>query len=47
MASLAREGAALVKDKDRKAILDNVAALGDFLAERMPALLEEWKTLIS
>ena len=45
MAALAREGLSLMNDAphDRRAVLEDVAALGDFLAERMPALLEEWR----
>jgi DNA-binding MarR family transcriptional regulator len=44
MAALAREGLLLLKDAppERRAILEDVAALGDFLAERMPALLDQW-----
>jgi DNA-binding transcriptional regulator GbsR (MarR family) len=44
MAALAREGLELLKDASpaRRAILEDTAALGDFLAERMPALLQEW-----
>lgn len=45
MAALAREGLVLLKDAPpgRRAVLEDVAALGDFLAKRMPALLEEWR----
>jgi DNA-binding MarR family transcriptional regulator len=45
MAALAREGLSLMKDAPpgRRGVLEDVAALGDFLAERMPALLEEWR----
>ena len=45
MAALAREGLSLLNDAppDRRGVLEDVAALGDFLAERMPALLEEWR----
>ncbi len=41
---LAREGLKLLKDApaERKQILEEVAALNDFLAQRMPVLLEEW-----
>jgi hypothetical protein len=41
MAAVAREGLALLQDAPtaRRAILEEVAALGDFLAEKMPALL--------
>jgi hypothetical protein len=28
---------------DRRAVLEEVAALGDFLAEKMPAVFEEWR----
>lgn len=43
-AVLAREGLALlIKAKpDRRAWLEEMAALSDFLAERMPALQKEW-----
>ena len=46
MAALAREALTLLTDAppDRRAVLEDVAALGDFLAERMPALLDEWRT---
>jgi hypothetical protein len=27
----------------RRAVLEEVAALGDFLAEKMPAVYEEWR----
>lgn len=42
---MAREGLTLLQDapSDRQAVLEEVAALGDFLAEKMPALLEEWR----
>jgi DNA-binding MarR family transcriptional regulator len=45
MAALAREGLSLLTDAppDRRRVLEDVAALGDFLAERMPALLDEWR----
>jgi DNA-binding MarR family transcriptional regulator len=45
MAALAREGLALLQDAppDRRAVLEDVAALGDFLGARMPALYEEWR----
>jgi DNA-binding MarR family transcriptional regulator len=44
-AAVAREGLALLKDAPpaRRALLEDVAALGDFLAEKMPALLDEWR----
>jgi DNA-binding MarR family transcriptional regulator len=43
-AALAREGIDILKDapKERKVMLQEVAALYDFLADRMPALLKEW-----
>jgi hypothetical protein len=46
MAALAREALTLVPDAppDRRGVLEDAAALGDFLAERMPALLDEWRT---
>ncbi|MGH3198794.1 MAG: hypothetical protein ACRDOH_13320 [Streptosporangiaceae bacterium] len=45
MAALAREGLALLENAppDRRAVLEEVAALGDFLVEKMPAVLEEWR----
>jgi hypothetical protein len=47
MAALAREGLSLMADAPpgRRAVLQDVAALGDFLAERMPSLLEELRAL--
>jgi hypothetical protein len=44
MASLAREGLELVKDAspERRQALEATAALGDFLAGRLPQLFEEW-----
>lgn len=43
-AALAREALALLTDGStgRRAIIEEGAAFYDFLAERMPALLEEW-----
>jgi len=43
-AALAREGLALLEDApaDRRVALEEIAALADLLAERMPELLEEW-----
>ena len=43
-AVLAREGLALLNkaEPDRRAWLEEMGALSDFLAERMPALKEEW-----
>jgi hypothetical protein len=45
LAALAREGLAVLRDAptDRRAVLEEVAALGDFLAEKMPAVYEEWR----
>lgn len=46
MADLAREGLALLGDSappERRAALEEIADLADFLAERLPALLEEWR----
>jgi DNA-binding MarR family transcriptional regulator len=45
MAALAREGLTLLQDAPpaRRDVMEDVAALGDFLAEKMPALLEEWR----
>jgi hypothetical protein len=45
MTALAREGLALAKDPPRRAILEEVAAMGEFLAERMPQLLAEWRAI--
>jgi len=45
MASLAREGLAIVKDQDRRAMLRELAGLGDFLAKRMPEVMNEWRAL--
>ena len=43
-AALAREGLQLLNkaQPDRRAWLEEIATLTDFLAERMPALQEEW-----
>lgn len=43
-AALAREGLALLAGAppSRRAVLEEAAALYDFLAERMPAVLDEW-----
>lgn len=43
-ADLAREGLALLTDapSERRAVLEEAAALFDFLAERLPAVLAEW-----
>jgi DNA-binding GntR family transcriptional regulator len=43
-AVLAREGLALISiaKPDRRAWLEEIAALSDFLAERMPAMQKEW-----
>jgi len=45
LAGLAREGLAVLGDApaDRRAVLEEVAALADFLAEKMPAVFEEWR----
>ncbi len=44
LASLAREGLQLLKDAspERRQGLESAASLGDFLAERLPQLFEEW-----
>lgn len=44
LASLAREGLELLKDAppERRRALEETASLGDFLAERLPKLYEEW-----
>jgi DNA-binding transcriptional regulator GbsR (MarR family) len=43
-ADLAREGLKLLKDapEERRQVLEEVAALNDFLADRIPALFKEW-----
>jgi len=46
LAGLARDGLAVLPDDapaDRRAVLEEVAALADFLAEKMPAVFEEWR----
>lgn len=43
LAELARDGLALVKDSQRRAILTETAELGDFMARRMPELLDEFR----
>ena len=44
LADLAREGLELLKDAspERRASLEATASLGDFLAERLPRLYDEW-----
>jgi hypothetical protein len=45
-AALLREGAALLGKKDdsgRRAALEELAALNDFMAEKLPQLKEEWR----
>jgi DNA-binding transcriptional regulator GbsR (MarR family) len=44
--TLAREGLALLRDAspERRAILEETAAMTEFLAERMPQVLDEWHT---
>lgn len=44
-AELAREGLALLQDAppERRAVLEEMASLADFLAERLPAILTEWQ----
>jgi len=44
LADLAREGLELLKDAspERRAGLEATASLGDFLAERLPKLYQEW-----
>jgi DNA-binding MarR family transcriptional regulator len=44
MATMAREGLELLKDAtpERREALEAAASLGDFLAERLPQLYEEW-----
>jgi DNA-binding transcriptional regulator GbsR (MarR family) len=44
MASLAREGLELLEhaSPERRQALEATASLGDFLAERLPQLFEEW-----
>jgi DNA-binding MarR family transcriptional regulator len=45
LAALAREGLGVLGDAPtgRRAVLEEVAALGDFLAEKMPAVYAEWR----
>ena len=45
MADLAREGLALLKfaPPERRQALEAAASLGDFFAERLPLLYEEWQ----
>ncbi|WP_327321604.1 hypothetical protein OG735_03270 [Streptomyces sp. NBC_01210] len=45
-AALFREGLRLLADAppERRAPLEEMIALAEFLAERLPALLEEWHT---
>jgi DNA-binding transcriptional ArsR family regulator len=45
-AALLRQGAALLPQKDtsgRRAALEELAALNDFMAEKLPQLKEEWR----
>ncbi len=44
LAEIAREGLELLKDAspERRAALEATASLGDFLAERLPRLYDEW-----
>lgn len=46
MARLAREGLELLKDApaERRHSLEATASLGDFLAERLPQIFQEWKS---
>lgn len=46
IANLAREGLKVLKDAtpERQAALQEMEALGDFLAERMPRMYQEWQT---
>jgi len=46
LAGLARDGLAVLGDDapaERRAVLEEVASLADFLAEKMPAVFEEWR----
>ena len=45
MGELAREGLQTIDDApvERRAVLLEMAALADFLTDRIPALHEEWK----
>lgn len=45
LANIAREGLELLKDASpkRRQALEETASLGDFLAERLPKLYQEWK----
>jgi DNA-binding transcriptional regulator GbsR (MarR family) len=46
-ATLAREGLALLSEasSERRALLENTASLNEFLAERLPLLLDEWRAV--
>jgi DNA-binding MarR family transcriptional regulator len=47
MAAFAREGLTLLSDQnpERRRPLENMVSMGDFLAERLPQLLDEWRKL--
>jgi DNA-binding MarR family transcriptional regulator len=47
MAAFAREGLTLLSDQspERRQPLEDMVSMGDFLAERLPQLLDEWRTL--
>lgn len=44
-AALARGGLTLLSDagREQRALLENTASLNEFLAERLPGLLDEWR----
>ncbi len=47
MAAFAREGLSLLSDQspERRRPLEDMVSMGDFLAERLPQLLDEWRKL--
>jgi DNA-binding MarR family transcriptional regulator len=47
MAAFAREGLTLLSDQspERRGALEDMVSMGDFLAERLPQLLDEWHKL--
>lgn len=49
MAELAREGLTLLQDADpeRRVALEDMADLGEFLAERLPKLFNEWQDRVN
>jgi len=47
MATFAREGLTLLSDQspERRQTLEDMVSMGDFLAERLPQLIDEWRQL--